>query len=195
MIAYMTKLIIKISLALCLLGIVLPASAQKAVLKTNLLYWGTGTANVGVDVALNSKSTLGLMAGLQPWEYSDTKKLKHWLVQPEYRYWFCEAFNGHFIGGHLLGGQFNTGGIKLPFGLFPALENHRYQGWAAGGGFTYGYHLLLGRRWSMEFALGLGYIYLDYKKYPCATCGTVQKKGHHHYFGPTKAAINLIYNF
>ena len=172
-----------------------PASAQRVVAKTNLAYWATATANVGVDVAIGPRSTLGLMVGLQPWQFSDTKKLKHWLVQPEYRYWFCEAFNGHFIGAHLLGGQYNAGGVKLPFGLFPSLEKGRYQGWAVGGGFTYGYHLLLGRRWSMEFAVGLGYVYLDYEKYPCATCGTMQKKDSRHYFGPTKAAINLVYNF
>lgn len=169
--------------------------AQDVVVKTNFAYWATLTPNAGVDFAVGKKHTVGLMAGWQPWEYSDTKKLKHWLVQPEYRYWFCEAFNGHFVGAHLLGGQFNAGGIKLPFGIFPALKNHRYQGWAAGGGLTYGYHLLLSPRWSMEFAVGLGYLYLDYDKYPCSACGTVQKSDDYHYFGLTKAAINLVYKF
>lgn len=44
------------------------------------------------------------------------KKIKHLMLQPELRYWFCEKFNGHFLGVHLHGGIFNVGGVKLPFG-------------------------------------------------------------------------------
>ena len=128
-----------------------------------------------------------------PWQYSDTKKLKHWLVQPEFRYWPCETFNGHFWGIHALGGQFNAGGISLPLGIFPALKESRYQGWAAGAGLSYGYHWMLNRKWSLEFSLGLGYLYIDYKKYKCVQCGKAQKESHRNYVGPTKAAINLIY--
>ena len=32
-----------------------------------------------------------------------------------------------------------------------------------------------------------------YAKYPCATCGTVQKSEKKNYFGPTKAAVSIIY--
>ena len=193
---FLDILFLKLGLLVALWGgSVFSLSAQEAVLKTNLAYWATATPNLGVDVALAPRHTLGLMAGIQPWQFSDTKKLKHWVVQPEYRYWFCEAFNGHFIGGHLLGGQFNMGVVDLPFGIFSSLERHRYEGWAVGGGFTYGYHLLLGKAWSMEFAIGVGYLCIDYDKYYCATCGTVQKSDRYHYFGPTKLAINLVYNF
>lgn len=170
------------------------ARAQQAVLKTNLAYWATATPNVGIEVATSRKWSMALAGGLQWWQYSDTRKLKHWLVQPEVRYWFCETFNGHFVGLHLLGGQFNAGGIQLPFDIFPALEQNRYQGWAAGGGLTYGYHLLLNRRWSMEFAIGAGYLYMDYKKYRCLNCGKALKKETKNYLGPTKVAVSLIYN-
>lgn len=162
-------------------------------LKSNLLYWGTATPNAGIEVAIGKRHSLNLAGGVQPWEYSDTRKLRHWLVQPEWRWWPCETFNGHFWGLHALGGQFNAGGIKLPLGLFPELENHRYQGWAAGGGVSWGYQWMLGRKWSMEFTLGIGYLYVDYKKYNCPGCGTPQKEGHRNYLGPTKAALNLIY--
>lgn len=172
----------------------LPLHAQQAVLKTNLAYWMTGTPNAGVEVAMSQKWSLALSGGMQWWKYSDTRKMKHWLVQPELCYWPCETFNGHFWGVHLLGGQFNAGGIGLPFGMFPSLKENRYQGWAAGGGLTYGYHLLLNRRWSMEFSIGAGYLYVDYKKYRCLHCGQALKHDKKHYLGPTKVAVSLIYN-
>ena len=145
----------------------MPAVAQRVVAKTNLLYWGTGTPNLGLEVATGRKTSFSLHAGVQPWQYSDTKKLKHWLVQPEFRFWPCEVFMGHVIGIQALGGQFNAGGIDLPLGILPTLKDNRYQGWAVGAGLSYGYHLLLNRRWSMEFGLAVGYLYVDYKKYRC----------------------------
>lgn len=189
------RLWLALPLALLLTWPATDACAQKAVARTNLLYWATGTPNVGVDFRLRPRHTLGLHAGWQPWEYSDTKKLKHWSLQAEYRYWFCEAFNGHYLGAHVLGGQYNAGGIDVPFGVFPTLEDHRYQGWAVGAGISWGYQVLLSRRWSLEFGIGLGYLYLDYKKYRCPQCGEAIKDKNRHYVGPTKAAINLVYNF
>lgn len=62
-------------------------------------------------------------------------------------------------------------------------------------GLSYGYHLLLSRRWSLEFGIGLGYLYLDYKKYRCPQCGEALKQKHRNYVGPTKAAVNVVYNF
>lgn len=169
------------------------SSAQEVVLKSNLLYWSTGTPNIGIELAAGKKYSINISGGYMPFEYSENKKLKHWVIQPELRYWPCETFNGHFFGIHALGGQFNSGGIKMPFNIFPSLEKNRYQGWGAGAGISYGYHLMLSRRWSLEFSLGLGYAYLKYKKYKCVQCGGPQKEDHTNYLGPTKLAINLIY--
>ena len=72
--------------------------AQKVAVKTNLLYGGTATPNLQLEFGLSKKSTLDVGAGLNWFDFSDNKKFKHLLVQPEYRYWFCESFNGHFLG-------------------------------------------------------------------------------------------------
>lgn len=168
--------------------------AQQAVVKTNLLYGATATPNVAVEIATGARHSLSIAGGWQPWELSETKKLKHWLLQPEFRYWPCETFNGHFFGVHALGGQFNASGIKLPFGIFPSLEENRYQGWAAGGGLSYGYQWLLSRRWSVELSVGVGYLYVNYKKYKCWQCGQPIKKSHRNYLGPTKIGVSLIYS-
>ena len=128
--------------------------------------------------------------------------MKHWLVQPEVRWWSCTRFSGHFVGLHALGGGYNWGGM-LPWGfnsgkMFGSVKNenildHRYQGWLAGAGVSYGYHWVLGNRWGLEATLGFGYAYLDYDKYPCAKCGRKIGGESKHYFGPTKAGITLIF--
>ena len=126
--------------------------------------------------------------------------LEHWAVQPEARYWLCDRFGAHFLGAHLHGGQYNIGGIdgKMNFLGTDArkLKNARYQGWFVGAGVAYGYAWILGRHWNLEAEIGIGYSYTRYDKYPCAKCGKkLETNKSHHYVGPTKAAINLVYLF
>ena len=86
-------------------------SAQNIGVKTNLLYDLTSTINLGAEIGLAPKWTLDLSGNYNAWAFKNDKKWKHWMAQPEARYWFCEAFNGHFLGLHLLGGQFNVGNV------------------------------------------------------------------------------------
>lgn len=91
--------------ALVVLAVSLSAMSQNVALKTNALYWATTTPNIGIEASVGKKSTLQLFYGLNPWKQSggDQSSLRHWLLMPEYRYWFCESFNGWFIGAHLMG--------------------------------------------------------------------------------------------
>ena len=95
----------------------------------------------------------------------------------------------------MLGGEYNMAKIKFPFGIYPNLETTRYQGWGVGAGITYGYQWLLSKHWGMEMAIGVGYVYSEYDRFPCADCGKKIESGAKHYFGPTKAAISFIYLF
>lgn len=175
-------------------------SAQDWAVKTNLLYDATATINLGVEKGLSSKWTIDLSANFNGWTFSDNKKWKHWLVQPELRYWPCERFNGHFVGAHLLGGVYNLSNIDMDFKLFGTdfgeLDGNRFEGWMVGVGVAYGYHWMLSRRWSLEGVIGLGYVYSRADKYLCPRCGEqLEDNEPHHYLGPTKAALNLIYVF
>ena len=85
-------------LLLVVAGYSMTAKAQDVALKTNGLYWATTTPNVGVEVALSPKYTLELAGAYNPWTFKDDKKMRFWLVQPEVKYWFCEKFEGHFVG-------------------------------------------------------------------------------------------------
>lgn len=180
-----------------LLGIILlfslSMSAQHFALKNNLLYDATSTPNLGFEVGLGKKVTLDVSAGYNPFEFKDQKKLKHWLAMPEVRYWTCEKFNGTFLGIHALGGQFNIEGIKLPFGIFPNLKDHRYDGYLYGGGLTIGHQWILSKRWSLEAAIGVGYARVHYDKYSCGVCGTLEETANSNYWGVTKAALSIIY--
>lgn len=175
-------------------------SAQEVALKTNVVYLTTATPNLGLEVALAPRWTLDLSGSYNPWTFSDNKKWKHWLVQPEARYWFCEKMGGHFLGFHALGGQYNIGNIDLNLKLlgtdFSKLKDYRYEGWFVGAGVAYGYAWMLGKHWNLEAEIGLGYVYTRYDKYQCVNCGSkVEKDKDHHYLGPTKAALNLVYVF
>ena len=162
-------------------------------LKSNFLYWGTVTPNLGMEFSLGPKTTLEVGGGYHPFALSNDKRFKHWLVQPELRYWFCEGFNGHFLGLHFHGAQYNVGGIDIPFGWLDILQDNRYQGYLYGGGLSYGYQWILSKRWNLELNLGGGYARIHYEKFPCQKCGTKEKEGNYDYFGVTKAAVSLIY--
>lgn len=173
----------------------MPSCAQELALKTNFLYWATLTPNIGAELSVSNKSTIQAFYGLNPWKTSEGKSIRHWVVQPEYRYWFCTVFDGWFVGVHAMGGQFNMGNVKLPFGAFPSLREHRYEGWFAGGGVSAGYQWVMSKHWNFEAEIGVGYDYIKYDKYKCGVCGEKLKSGHTNYVGPTKAALSLVYLF
>lgn len=180
------------------LGSIGHCSAQKVAVKTNLFYGiYSNSPNLGVEFGLSPRSTVELGGGFN-WftsgKSSSNKKLVHWLGSAEYRYWTCERFSGHFWGIHILGGQYNIAGHHLPLLFGDDSRRHRYEGWGIGGGFSYGYHFLLSNRWSLEANIGMGYVRLHYDKFRCETCGEKTGTEKHNYFGPTKAAVSLIFH-
>lgn len=183
--------------AFLVLAAAVPASSQNVAVKTNALYWATTTPNIGVEASIGKKHSVQLFYGLNPWKESggDQTSLRHWVLNPEYRYWFCEAFNGWFVGAHLNGGQFNVASFDLPFGLIQGLKDHRYEGWFAGGGISAGYQWVLSKHWNLEASLGIGYDYFKFDKYKCGECGEKIWSGHKNYFGPTKLALSVLYIF
>lgn len=180
----------QIIITLALGALTVPAFGQKVAVKTNALYWATTTPNLAVEFGLGPRTTLDVAGGYNPFTFSDNKKLKHYLIQPEVRHWFCERFAGWFLGIHAHGGEFNVGGI----GPFTTIKDHRYEGWFAGAGIGFGYQWVFSPRWGLEAEIGAGYAYLDYDKYPCEKCGRKLDSGHRHYFGPTRLSISLVYN-
>lgn len=164
-------------------------------LKTNALYWATTTPNLGIEFRLAPQWTLEAEVGLNPFsgkneDGSYGKTFKHFRLHPEVRYWFCESFYGHFLGLHVPFIIYNFADLKIL-----GLEDERREGWGTGVGVSYGYQWLLSKHWNLEASLGVGYLYLNYDRYPCTNCGNKTTDNKKHYFGPTQAAVSLIYLF
>ena len=162
-------------------------------IKSNLLYLATTSINLGGEFKVSRQYTLDLSINYNPWSFSNNKKFKHILIQPELRYWLESPYSKHFLGFHTLYAHYNVGGVKLPFGIFPSLRNNRYQGNLYGAGVAYGYQWHLTKQWNLETSIGLGYVYMDYNRYSCQTCGDLIESSHSNYFGVTKAGISIIY--
>lgn len=176
------------------------AKSQQVAVKTNVLYDALCNVNAGVEIGLAPRWTLDVSGNFNAWTLSHGRRWKHYLVQPEARYWFCDRFSGHFLGFHLHGGQYNAGYLKNSINFLGSdlskLSDQRYQGWFTGAGVAYGYAFILGRHWNLELEAGFGYAYTRYDVYRCGGCGKkIADNRSHHYFGPTKAAINLVYVF
>lgn len=176
------------------------AKAQVAGIKTNLLYDAALSPTLGLEFGLAPKWSLDISGTFNNWEVND-KRWKQWMVQPEFRYWFCQRFSGSFFAMHAIGGQYNFGNLNFGGRNFlgtdlKQLENHRLQGWMAGAGIGYGYSWILSKHWNIEAEIGIGWIFTRYDKFNCDKCGKkIESDKPHNYYGPTKAAVDLIYYF
>jgi len=179
----MKRCALLLSALLAFLGICNAADNPVAI-KTNVLYDALLNANLGLEAKLAPRWTLDISGNYNGWRLSHGRQWKHWLVQPEARYWTREAMKGHFFAVHLFGGQFNT-----------TLNDARRQGWAAGAGVGYGYAWRFASHWGLEAEIAVGYARYAYDKFPCADCGRKIAEREKNYFGPTKAALNLVYYF
>lgn len=211
------KLCQRVALAAGFLLCSAPLWSQTASIKTNLLGWATTNVNLGAEFGVARKSTIQVFGSLNPWEFGDEKHFHAWVVEPEYRYWFCEKFNGHFIGVHLLGGQYNAKNMNFPLksliigstiydnedgttvndkgwpDLTGTNAGRHAEGWFAGAGITYGYQWMLSKHWNLEASIGVGYAYSQLTFY--GRCDRIIDKRKLHYVGPTKAAVSIMYMF
>jgi hypothetical protein len=163
--------------------------------KTNLLWWAArGTFNLGGEIGLGKRTSLEFSGGINRWNLKgddeNNKKLTHWILKPEFRYWLCERFNGHFLGLHAIYAQYNVGDMEVPL-LFE--KEYRYEGIAYGGGINYGYHLPLSKRWGLELTAGVGVARMDYTQLDCPKCGSEVGDVKKTWFGPTELGVKLIF--
>lgn len=185
---------------LALASAAIPASGGDFAIKTNLLYDATASVNLGAEFGIGRQWSLDVNGDINFWNVG-SRRWRHWFAQPEMRYWLCHRSIGHFFGIHAFGGQYNIGnlqtkGFKFLGTDFRTLNDQRAQGWFAGAGLAYGYSWAFSEHWGLEAEIGIGWAYSRYDTYPCAECGDkLRDNAVHNYVGPTKAAINLVYNF
>ena len=180
-------------------------------IKSNLLYLaGTVTPNLGFDVGLGARTSIGVVAGYNNWgnlwdysaigpEYDENnfyrRRLDHLYGKIEFRYWFGHRFEGNFIGINAFFADYNIGELSFK-PIFDKRYNH--DGNVYGAGLSYGYLWRWTPRWGMEFTLGLGVAVLEYDKnfIEIGTDGftlTDRKRYRDTYVGPTNIGINLVF--
>lgn len=173
-------------------------SAQTVNVKSNLFYWATTTPNIGLEFKTGQNFSIALQGGYNPFDfpsftYADgTKsntKLRHWMVMPEVKYWFCRTFERSYVSLYGIYGDFNIGGIKF----VDELRDRRFSGYAYGSGISYGYQWAIGERCGLEFSAGVGYMYMNYKTFVNGRCGKELGEYTRNYFGPNKCELSFIY--
>lgn len=128
---------------------------QRVALRTNILDWATLTPNLTLETRLSNRISLGLGFAGNPVKITvcDTR-FNSFRFMPELRYWFNRPMAKHYAGVALLASSFD---LKHKETL--------KQGDIFGGGLTYGYALVLGRHWNVEFTVGAGLGYVRYFDY------------------------------
>ncbi len=171
---------------------------QTVAVKTNALLWTTGSLNVEPELRVGQRSTVSLALSWNPFTMNGAEdvnmKWKHFIVQPEYRYWFCHAFSGHFIGIHPGYAHYNVGGVGVRNDLFGRFSRSRYQGDIVSLGVGYGFHWILSPHFSMEAEAGIGVACTWYDRYCHKVCGSFYEHVAAKWlFVPTKLSVSFIY--
>lgn len=185
--------LISIAVLLTISSLSFKSNAQELFIKTNIPYLLTTSPNVGIEYAFARHFSVELTGGFNPFKFGENKRIKHWVVWPELRYWTYEALNGHFFGLHGVAGEFNVGGFDLGQEKLSSLKKNRYQGSAYGVGVSYGYVWILDNWWSLELSGGVGMARFEYDSFRLSGEGHQIGQGKKNYFGPTKGAVSIIY--
>lgn len=153
-------------------------------LRANLLRWATLTPDLGLEWHISDSWSLGVNGSWTSWSWSDKqRRYALWEVAPEVRYYMGKERRGY------LGLLFKTGAFNYK------LSETGRQGDLVGGGLTGGYILPIGKRLSLDFSLGLGYLNADYEKYVVID-GVRVRRGSEtkEWWGPVNAGITLKWN-
>jgi len=173
----------KLSMTFVLMALLIPQlHAQRVGIKTNALYWGALSPNLGLEFRLSRCFTLNLEGDFSPMKVKDYK-LRHASFAPEVRYWFSGRPQArHFVG---------VMGLLSAYDLSWSKKEH--EGLGGGAGLTYGYAFVLGRRWSLETTIGAGLFHYREKKF---TVGEQKPTGTNHTgvaFVPLKLGVTFTY--
>lgn len=151
------------------------ASSQTVAVKNNLLYDGTLTPNLCVDIRLHKHWSVGASVGYRPWPTDDNKlkKWKHLLVSvPSVRYWSDSTFYKRFYGAELMYCHYNVSHLKFPFGMYKSVRDRRMQGDLYAVGVSAGRSWWWGRHFRFEVELGMYFGFTRFREYDCQHCGT-----------------------
>ena len=160
---------------------------QYIAIESNLLLDAAVIPNIGIEVGIGKGFTIG-------GNYQNI-----WLRDKAWTRWYRlegfevglnrylnrekRPFRGHHVGlyGQLLTWDFTVNG-----------KGYLAERWARGGGVAYGYAFPVGRRFNLDFEIGVGYLGGNMHEYTPEDGHRVwQRTKPFHWVGPTKAGITL----
>ena len=119
--------------------------AQRVAVSTNLLGWGTLSPNFNLELAVSQHNSLSIEAYALPFNINNKFSVSHFTISPEYKYWFTMPFFGHFAGANLLYSTYER-----------VINSKSTVGKMVAAGATYGYSIILGKRWNLVPTVGVG---------------------------------------
>lgn len=163
---------------------------DRMVVRTNLVMDALAVPNIGAEITLNDRWSLGGTYFHSWW----ADESSHWCWRTyggelEIRYWLGDK-NTSLLTGH----HFGLYSHILTYD-FKRKNRDGYQSrFSYGAGLSYGYTLPINRRWQIDFGLGLGYLGGEYDVYrPLHGCHVWQETRRRNFFGPTKVEISFRY--
>ena len=161
------------------------AYGQNVHIATNLLdYLNFGTINAEIGLSPVPKWSFYIKGRYNPFTFNANDNLQNRTaaVAAGAKYWFWYANSGWFLNGHAGYGIYNTGGI---------LSEHAYEGNAAFITVGCGYALMLGKKWNLDFGMGVQTGVTSYTKYSCPRCGRIMDRGKKMYLFPSNVMVQL----
>lgn len=185
----------KLMLAVALTATATTASAQieEITAKTNMLYDLTTSVSLGAEVQFAPFWSAEVTGSYNGWDIG-LGKWRHWIVQPELRYWIWDDMEGAFFAANYLVGQINVGCFtRNLFGR--QLMDSRFQGWVQAAGIGAGYAWRVSDYWKLETELTLGVAHLHLDRFSAASGHITRRNKSVTTFAPTKIAFTLAYIF
>ncbi|MDE6332757.1 MAG: DUF3575 domain-containing protein, partial [Muribaculaceae bacterium] len=154
--------------------------------KTNLAYDIFAVMNASFEMQFARHFSAELPVYWSLWDWKSTSGLRTAAIQPGVKYHFSQPGTGHAVGLDMGIAWYNM-----------RHDQRRYQDCGRpmlGASVNYSYTLGLGRGWSMEFAIGAGYVNTRYNTYYNIDNGALIDTRQRNYFGPTRVGVSLVYN-
>lgn len=175
-------------------------SGWRLAFKNNLLYDAAAVPNLSIEVM---KDNISVGADWVYAWWSKSAKNRFYRIYGGdvfVRYWLNNkqgknGYSGHHLGlyGQVFTYDFEFGGKGLMGGSPNMSLSHDPT---YGGGFEYGYAKTIGRHFSFDFTIGLGYVQgLQRKYYPGPHMWDQATKKTMRWYGPTKAEVSIVYTF
>lgn len=159
----------------------------RMVIKTNLLYDAAIIPNIGAEVGIYKGLAL---SGYYQNIWLRNKTLTRWYRLEGFEAglkWYINKAKRPFKGHHV-----ELYGQMLTWDFTYNGRGYLAERWAYGGGLSYGYAARIGRRFNLDFEIGIGYLSGDMHEY-------IPQDGHRfwqslepfHWIGPTKIGVTL----